>query len=87
MIKLHPNWDLDNDKYQWILINKREGKDKDGNTKTHEDKTFHRTLDQVNEKILNEEMKAAEDLTMLLSVVNNVSRTMTKTLIESGVKR
>ena len=87
MINLHENWDLDSDKYQWVLINKREGKDSKGNIKTHNDKSYHGTLKQVVRFILDTESKAADSLSSMVDIIAKVSDTIESTLHKNGVSR
>ena len=65
MISISDDYKIDADKYQYILLHRTIGKDKDGNKKEHWDKTFHPTIQQVCNAIMNDELRAAIQIGMV----------------------
>jgi len=89
MIELSEEWKLRNDKYQWILENHYLG----FNRKTKEvvaakNETYHHNLNQVANKLFNEEAKKeAETVEGIYEKMEELSIKLTNQLIEAGVSR
>lgn len=57
------------DRYQWILVQMIDGKDREGNPKKQERETYHVTLEQVCSNIIDRQCgkcTSVEELTQLL---------------------
>jgi len=46
-MRLSDKYSIERDKYQWVLTELSEGKDKDGNPKMKSKDSYHSTLEQV----------------------------------------
>ncbi len=79
-MQINENYQLESDKWQWILKSRYLGKDKDGNPKYHWKETYHRTLDQVAEKVVNLEAKKVDSLEQILVVLPELIGQLSKSL-------
>jgi len=52
MIKVNDRFSFERDKYQWLLHESRLGKDREGNDKVHVDTSYHGSLKQVCEQVI-----------------------------------
>jgi len=71
MIKIDDKFSIKRDKRQWILIQHYPGKDKYGNAKTHQRESYHGSIDQISNHILNvlgERCEKLEELEYLYSM-------------------
>lgn len=62
MIELTQDWKLKSDRYCWILIHKGRKQ------------TYHRTLEQVAEYLLNQEAKTAQSLNEIWDKIESMSK-------------
>jgi len=86
MIKLTENYSLDYDRYQFILINHYDGKDKKGEVKKQQKQTYHGTLEQVAKQILNQSVKEAKDICEMSDKLLSVAKEIAENLSSSGMK-
>lgn len=80
MIRLNKEWGLKSDKYQWILYNIKPGKSKKGEDIEVKKETFHRNLDQVSRKIVQQSGVGCESLDGLILAYQKCSNDLAKTL-------
>lgn len=60
MIKVNDRFSFERDKYQWLLHESRLGKDKKGNDKVHVDTSYHGSLRQICEQIIDRQQGSDE---------------------------
>ena len=72
-MKIGEDWELKSDKYQWILKEWRDGKDKDGNPKRQCRETYHSNFRQVASKMLDTTAKHCDSVSELLELFNRAS--------------
>lgn len=81
-IKLNKDFSLEKDKHQWILIHHYLGFDKKTKeVKEQSDESYHRTLDQVSEKIVEQSGKVSDSLEGVVAAYKNAVASVTETLI------
>lgn len=70
MIEIANKYRLTNDKYQWILSEKRVGRDKNGSEKIQWDKTYYPRLENVCMAILDREAKDCDTVEQIIFKLN-----------------
>ena len=88
MIKVNDRFSFERDKYQWVLHEKRLGKDKHGNDKIHVDISFHGNLYQTAEAIINSEAgecESIEELTRLLIRTQSYCESYLNKMVENKI--
>jgi len=84
MIKFNDRFEFERDKYQWILTENVLGKDKNGNDKIKQEKTFHGTLRQVIGVIIDKEVGNCEDLEQIIDLLSNAESILADRLTNRG---
>lgn len=69
MIKVNDRFSIDNDKYNWILLETYTGKDRDGNPKKHTKETFHANLGQIAQEIIDRGCKECDSLEQIMDLL------------------
>ena len=62
-------FEITSDKFNWILIEHYDGRDKQGNDKQQSRETYHGTLQQCCQEMIQREAKHADDLESLLATI------------------
>ncbi len=75
-MKLNDKYTVTSDKYQWILTETYEGKSKDGDAKAQTRQTYHGTLEQVLNVILDRESKGCETIECLKQTIVDTQSTL-----------
>ena len=83
-MKINDRFSLTSDKYQWILIERYEGKDKDGNPKQNERQYYYPNLKQVANKLLDIDCKEYESFQELLDMLERASLKIELSLAEKA---
>ena len=76
MIKINDRFSIERDQYNWLLHEWRDGQDKDGNPKKQKSTTYHATIQQVFNAVLDRSAGRCESIEEL--------RDLLKSLKESG---
>jgi len=77
MIKFNNDFEFERDKYQWILHHWVDGKDKDGNPKRSRRTTYHGTLSQLCDVIMERTCGRCESLAEIVTLLNHASKALT----------
>lgn len=78
-------FEITSDKYQWILSEEYVGVDKDGNPKFHTRETYHGTLEQVCNTIVQREAKFAGDLAEVIEIISRTAAIIAEAC--NGIKK
>ena len=62
MLKINDRFETERDKYQWLLHEWTDGQDKHGNPKKQRKTTYHASLKQVCEAVIDRQAGDCEDL-------------------------
>jgi hypothetical protein len=71
MIKFNEDYSFERDKYQWILHHSYDGRDKDKNPKRQSRDTYHATLEQICQTIVDREAGRCTDMAELQKLLIN----------------
>jgi len=74
MIRINEDYECQRDTYGWKLHRWRDGKDKDGNQKRTCRTTYHGTLVQVCEAVLDDSAGKAEHAAELADIISTAAR-------------
>jgi len=80
MIKLNERFSFEQDKYQWLLHEVFDGKDRDGNYKARTGTTYHPNLKQVAAKIIDRTSGDCNSMEELIAGFDNAVLSMTAEL-------
>lgn len=78
MIELGKRFTAHRDKYQWILTEKYEGKDRKGNPKEQHRETYHGTLKQVCDRVVDMEAGDCNDVVELRALLEGAALVMAR---------
>ena len=84
MLIINDKFKIDSDKYQFILIETYEGKDRDGYPKQHERMTYYPCLEQCLKAIRDEECKEAGTVAELLEALHKAYELDSRAVIARG---
>jgi len=73
MIKISEDFECETDKYQWILHQWYDGKDKDGKTKRQTKQTYHSSLAQVCDVVIDKSASMCESMAELKTMLRKAS--------------
>lgn len=69
------------DKYQWVLTERYEGKDKKGNAKEHTREAYHATLDQICNEVIERECGKCDDAEEIVTLLKSAKDLLTQNII------
>jgi hypothetical protein len=82
MMQVNEKFVFEKDLYSWTLNYIYEGKDKDGNKKQQTKQTYHSTLKQVANKIVDYSAKETATMDELKSLLSNAENIVEKCLVK-----
>ena len=78
-------FEISNDKYQWILTEYYDGRDKNGNPKMQSRENYFGTLEQVCLEIVNRDSKLADDVAGMIEAMSESARRISEAC--AGIRR
>ncbi len=87
MITLNADFSFERDEHCWKLYRWRDGKDKDGNPKRRKTITYHSTLRQICEAVIDRKAGECTSINKLFDLLNNAEAVLTKHVEEKASHR
>ena len=78
MIELNADFSFERDTYGWQLHHWRDGKDKEGKPKRQKTTTYHATLHQVCDAVIDRAAGGCQDMADLKGLLKNTVRALTE---------
>ena len=82
VMTVNDKFEFERDKYCWQLHEWRDGKDKDGNVKRQKRTTYHSTLDQIADAIIDRSAGECQSLSELKGFLSGAKLALTKHIKE-----
>ena len=73
MLKINDRFETERDKYQWLLHEWTDGQDKHGNPKKQRKTTYHASLKQVCETVIDRQAGDCEDLAAVCAMIDKTA--------------